>query len=91
MKQNTKDWLQYGSAIAMLCSAIGLALWSFGALSEVHSTVLTYVAEAITFVGAVFGLALYAKNEVKKEFSRWQRDGGETIRKETSDETDTNS
>lgn len=82
MKQNSKEWIQYGSAIAMLCSAIGLAMWSFYTLSEVHSTVLAYVGEAITFVAAVFGLALYARNEIKKEMSRWSKDGGEAVRKE---------
>jgi hypothetical protein len=82
MKQNSKEWIQYGSAIAMLCSAIGLAMWSFYTLSEVHSTVLAYVGEAIAFVAAVFGLALYARNEIKKEMSRWSKDGGEAVRKE---------
>lgn len=82
MRQNSKEWIQYGSAIAMLCSAIGLAMWSFYKLSEVHSTVLAYVGEAIAFVAAVFGLALYARNEIKKEMSRWSKDGGEAVRKE---------
>lgn len=82
MKQNSKEWIQYGSAIAMLCSAIGLAMWSFYTLSEVHSTVLAYVGEAIAFVAAVFGLALYARSEIKKEMSRWSKDGGEAVRKE---------
>lgn len=82
MRQNSKDWIQYGSAIAMLCSAIGLAMWSFYTLSEVHSTVLAYVGEAIAFVAAVFGLALYARNEIKKEMSRWSKDGGDAVRKE---------
>lgn len=82
MRQNSKEWIQYGSAIAMLCSAIGLAMWSFYTLSEVHSTVLAYVGEAIAFVAAVFGLALYARNEIKKEMSRWSKDGGEAVRKE---------
>lgn len=82
MKQNSKEWIQYGSAIAMLCSAIGLAMWSFYTLSEVHSTVLAYVGEAIAFVAAVFGLALYARNEIKKEMTRWSKDGGDAVRKE---------
>lgn len=70
MKQNTKDWMQYCSALALLASAIVAALWSFAALSEIHATVLTYVGEAVAFCAAVFGLALYAKNEIRKEFRR---------------------
>ena len=75
MQQNTKDWIQYASAIAMLVSAIALALWSFYKLSEVHGSVLAYVGEAIAFVAGVYGLALYAKNEIKKEFRNWRQDG----------------
>ena len=73
MKQNTKDWIQYASAILMLCSAVGLAIWSFSRLAEVHSTVLTYAGIAVSFCGAVYGLALYAKNEVRKEVRRLQK------------------
>lgn len=85
MKQNTKDWIQYASAILMLCSAVGLALWSFSRLAEVHSTVLTYAGIAVSFCGAVYGLALYAKNEVRKEVRRYKR--GEV--NEEEDETTT--
>ena len=68
----------------MLCSAVGLAIWSFSRLAEVHSTVLTYAGIAVSFCGAVFGLALYAKNEVRKEVRRYKR--GE-IREDDDDET----
>ena len=54
----------------MLASAIALAVWSFAELSEVHGSVLAYVGEAIAFVAGVFGLALYARNEIKKELDR---------------------
>ena len=73
MKQNTKDWMQYLSALGLLASAIIAALWSFAALSEIHATVLTYVGEAVAFCAAVFGLALYAKNEIRKEFRRMNK------------------
>lgn len=88
MKQNTKDWIQYTSAMVMLASAIVLALWSFYAINEVHGTVLTYVGEAIAFVAAVFGLALYARNEIKREMSRWSQDGGKAVRKEVEGNED---
>lgn len=70
MKQNTKDWIQYSSAVAMILSAIGLAIWSFNSLSEIHSTVLGYVGEAIAFAAAVYGIALYTKNEIKNELRK---------------------
>lgn len=74
MKQTTKDWMQYCSALALLASAIVAALWSFAKLSEIHATVLTYVGEAVAFCAAVFGLALYAKNEIRKEFRRMKEE-----------------
>ncbi len=43
MKQNTKEWLQYGSAIAMLTSAIVLAFLNFLLEHIIHSSVLMYV------------------------------------------------
>ena len=66
MKQNTKEWLQYGSAIAMLASAIVLAFLNFLLERYIHSSVLMYVGEAIAFTGAVYGLAIYTRNEVEK-------------------------
>ena len=66
MRQNTKEWLQYGSAIAMLASAIVLAFMNFLLERYIHSSVLMYVGEAIAFTGAVYGLAIYTRNEVEK-------------------------
>ena len=88
MKQNTKDWIQYLSAIAMLISAIGLALWSFQTLNMVHSTVLGYVGEAIAFAAAVYGLALYAKNEIHKEMKMWEKDSNSKARRRKNRDDD---
>lgn len=82
MKQNSKDWIQYGSAIAMLTSAIAIAFWSFWRLSEIHNTVIAYVGEAIAFAAAVFGLALYARNEIQREMRKWRDNGGRLEREE---------
>ena len=70
MKQNTKDWMQYLSALALLTSAIIAALWSFAALSEIHATVLTYVGEAVAFCAAVYGIALYTKHEIRNQLRK---------------------
>ena len=88
MKQNTKDWLQYSSAIAFLASAIVLAMWSFYAISEVHGTVLTYVGEAIAFAAAVFGLALYARNEIQREMRKWRTDNEGRVHRDETDSLD---
>jgi hypothetical protein len=62
---NKKDWIQYGSAIAMIISGIVLAFLSFfrndGDISE---GVLWYVAQALTYAGGVFGVSIYFKTKL---------------------------
>ena len=62
---NKKDWIQYGSAIAMIISGIILAFLSFfhndGDISE---GVLWYVAQALTYAGGVFGVSIYFKTKL---------------------------
>ena len=66
MKQNTKDWLQYGSALAMLVSAIVLAVINFLLEHLIHSSVLVYVSEALAFVAAVYGIATYTNHKIRE-------------------------
>ena len=44
MKQNTKDWIQYSTAIAMVVSAIVIAFIAFIVTNKIASGVLIYVA-----------------------------------------------
>ena len=60
MKQDTKDRIQYGSAVAMIASAIVLAFASFALLHLIHSTVLAFVGEAVGFAASIFGLGVFA-------------------------------
>ena len=60
MTQDTKDRIQYGSAIAMIASSIALAFASFTLLRLIHSTVLAFVGEAVGFAAGVFGLGVFA-------------------------------
>ena len=68
---NKKDWIQYGSAIAMIISGIVLAFLSFfrndGDISE---GVLWYVAQALTYAGGVFGVSIYFKTQLSDFESR---------------------
>ena len=75
MKQNTKDWIQYGSAIMMLVSAVVLAFISFFYLRLIHSSIIAYVGEALAFAAGVFGLALYTHNEIRRQFKRMRENG----------------
>lgn len=66
MKKETKDVIQYGSAIAMVGTAIGLSILSFLWLGLIHASVLTYTGEAVGFACAVFGLTVYSRSKVQE-------------------------
>jgi len=44
MKQNTKDWIQYSTAIGMVASAIVIAFLAFIITYNIGSGVLIYIA-----------------------------------------------
>ena len=66
MKRHTKDVFQYGSAVAMVGTAIGLSVLSFVWLGLIHASVLTYTGEAVGFACAVFGLTIYSTSRVQE-------------------------
>lgn len=64
MKQNTKDWIQYISAIALILSAIVLAFTAFLTIEDVPGGVNTYIGIAVSGGLAIFGVAAYMVNQV---------------------------
>ena len=94
MKTNTKDWIQYSSALAMVGSGICLAFLSFFLTPnhDITEGVLWYIAQSLTFAGSIFGISLYIKSkvgEVKSEIideaKRWMRGQPEETRKEMNE------
>ena len=81
MKPNTKDWIQYGSAVGMIVSGIVLAFMSFfrndGDISE---GVLWYVAQALTYAGGIFGVSIYFKTKLGDFESRTKQEIVDAIR-----------
>ncbi len=59
MKQNTKDWIQYSTATAMVVSAIAIAFLAFLLTSTIASGVLIYIAQALCYAAGIFGVSLY--------------------------------
>ena len=59
MKQNTKDWIQYSSAVAMVLSAIVIAFVALILTSTIASGVLIYIAQALVYAAGIFGVSLY--------------------------------
>ena len=62
MKQNTKDWIQYSTAIAMVVSAI--AFIAFIVTNNIASGVLIYVAQALCYAGGIFGVSIYFRTKL---------------------------
>lgn len=64
MKQNTKDWISYMSAVALIASAIGMAFISFILTMDVGPGPLAYIGEALSAALGLFGFGIYAVKKV---------------------------
>ena len=72
---HTKDWIQYGTAIAMIISGIILAFLSFFKNSgDISEGVLWYVAQALTYAGGIFGVSIYFKTKLGDFESRTKQE-----------------
>ena len=71
----TKDWIQYGSAIAMILSGIILAFLSFYHNDgDIPDGVLMYVAQALIYAGGIFGVSIYFKTKLGDFESRTKQE-----------------
>lgn len=89
MKQNTKEWVQYMSAVALIASAITLAFVSFFLTEDIGAGPLTYIGEALSAALGIFGVAVYFVNQAS-QFKTEIRQQLEQMRKEAERETDEN-
>ena len=60
MQRNTKEWIQYGSAIVVLTSGIVLAYVSYftSQMRDVTDNVLWYFAQTLMYAGSILGVAI---------------------------------
>ena len=84
MQSNTKDWIQYGSAVAMIISAIVLAFLSFFTIKAIEASILWYVAQALAYAGGIFGVSIYIKSKLGEATSQVR----DRIREEVRDQFD---
>lgn len=64
MQRNTKEWIQYGSAIALLASGVVMAFLSFFLNGgEVRDSVLWYVSQTLVYAGSIFGVGVYIQSK----------------------------
>jgi fatty-acid desaturase len=64
MKQDTKDWIQYSTAIALIVSAIIIAFVAFLLTNEIASGVLIYIAQCLVYAGGIFGTSIYFHSKI---------------------------
>lgn len=64
MQRNTKEWIQYGSAIALLTSGVTMAFLSFFLNGgDVRDSVLWYVSQTLVYAGSIFGVGIYIQSK----------------------------
>ncbi len=84
-----KDWIQYGSAVAMIVSGIILAFLSFFKNDgDIGQGVLWYVAQALTYAGSIFGVSVYFRTKLGDLKSNINKENH--LNKDTKDKKDNN-
>ena len=78
MGNNTKEWIQYGSAVFMILTGSILSFISFFTLGTVVSGVLLYLSEALVFAGAIYGVNIYYRTK----FGQFETKTVDSLRKE---------
>ena len=60
MQKNTKEWIQYGSAVFVLILAIVLVYISYftSKTQDVPDNVLWYFAQSLMYAGSIFGVII---------------------------------
>lgn len=70
MTTNSKEWIQYMSATLMVVSGVVLSFISFFTKGDVTDGVLWYMAQGLTFAGAIFGVSVYFKTKLGESENR---------------------
>lgn len=80
MSTNVKEWIQYGTAVAMLASGIVLAFLSFFLNNyDIADGVLWYISQALIYAGGIFGVSIYFKTRLGIFENRTKREITELI------------
>lgn len=79
MTSNAKDLVQYGTALGMILSGIILSFLSYFQQGDITDGVLWYMAQALTYAGAIFGVSVYFKTKLGDFESRTKREIVEAI------------
>ena len=74
MKKETKETIQYGSAIVMLLlgGALSIAGFITAPAGQIHESVLWLFAQCLIYAGSVFGISVYMSdrfNRIEKKLN----------------------
>ena len=83
-----KDWIQYGTAVLMVVSGVVLTFISYFQQGDVAEGVLWYMAQALTYAGAIFGVSVYFRTKLGAFESRAMDELAEVMRKVRDEETE---
>jgi hypothetical protein len=87
MTTHSKEVIQYGTALAMVGSGIVLAFLSFFLNNyDIADGVLWYIAQALTYAGAIFGVSVYFKTKLGEFESRTRQELRDLMGKEKEKE-----
>lgn len=89
MTTHSKEVIQYGTALAMVGSGIVLAFLSFFLNNyDIADGVLWYIAQALTYAGAIFGVSVYFKTKLGEFESRTRQELRDLMGNKKEEETD---
>lgn len=91
MTTHSKEVIQYGTALAMVGSGIVLAFLSFFLNNyDIADGVLWYIAQALTYAGAIFGVSVYFKTKLGEFENRTRQELRDLMGKEKDTEGEPN-
>lgn len=82
MQTNTKEWIQYGSAVAMLALGGGLSIASFLRSGEVNDSVLWLFAQCLMYAGSVFGISVFIADRFRRLETKIMNEYNKEVKKE---------
>lgn len=89
MTTHSKEVIQYGTALAMVGSGIVLAFLSFFLNNyDIADGVLWYIAQALTYAGAIFGVSVYFKTKLGEFENRTRQELRDLMGNKKEEETD---
>ena len=63
MTSDSKDKIQYGTAVVMLLSGLVLTFCSFFMMGDVVEGVLWYAGQTMVYAGSIFGVAMFIRTK----------------------------